>query len=225
MKKYILISFVSISIFLLSFNSCDKLGLEDSTDNISVVSTKPVITLEGSIINSVLLNGSYEDAGSDATAGSNTVSMEIVSGNVDIKTKGFYVVTFRAVNEYDWVTFAYRSVLVHDGNPYVETLSELYKTGSDFLNINSTITKIEEKPGYYEMQNVWPGQEAEFPIYFADKGNNKTFGVVPGVDEVYGRYFGEATLVGNDLVFELVYYPPQTGLRTTKTATWNPKTK
>ncbi|MEA2043717.1 MAG: DUF5011 domain-containing protein [Bacteroidota bacterium] len=196
MNKNIL-KYLAIVIFALSFGACDLVIDEDTTENISIVSVKPVITVLGEQIISMEVGGSYTDAGADADAGDNDFDLEIVSGNVDPSTAGFYLVTYKAENEYNWVSYAYRSVLVHDGTPYYEDISGGYKAGnqtSEGYQFESQVAEAEGLNGYWTITNVWLEEGVTAPIYFADNDDG-TYSVVPYEHERKGIIFGTAEKV------------------------------
>jgi len=162
---------------------------KDTTANVSTVTYKPVLTLNGDQIMSLPVGGTYEEKGVDAVAGDSTLAYEIVSGEVDPNTPGFYIVTYKATNSYGWSTYAYRAVLVYEGEPYKRDISGEYM----FNNIidHQNVTKY-SVPGYWQIGNAWGAEGVSFPVIFADTGDGVHFGIVPDEHEAKGRYSGTA---------------------------------
>ena len=171
---------------------------KDTTGNVSKISYKPVMTLKGDPIISMKVGSTYTEEGVDAYAGDTLLSYEIVSGEVDPNTAGFYVVTYKATNGFGWSSYAYRAVLVHDGTPYEGDISGNYKKGFFY---NTTIQKY-SVDGYYKIDNVWQQQGVTIPVIFADMGDGINFGIVPGECDL-GFYSGTATLNGAVLTFHI----------------------
>ena len=131
MMKNKLLSIIIVGIVVLFIlQACNLVYDKDTTSEISSVSVKPEIILLGEPIMSLKLGETYNDEGVKAVAGENEVIVEIESGKVDQNTLGFYVVTYKAANEFGWNSYAYRAVLVHDGSPYeTEEIGGNYKIG------------------------------------------------------------------------------------------------
>ncbi len=189
MKKRIIIFLSAIILFA---TGCELFVDIDTTANVSYVSTKPVITLLGDPIISFEVGGSYVEEGVEAYAEDTLLDYEIVSGEVDPNTEGYYVVTYRAVNGFGWESFAYRAVLVHDGTPYEGDISGVYKP-----NLTSPGMEVSKHSinGYYDVSTFWfeAGELIDFPIVIADKGDGVHFGIVPSENEEKGRVVsGEA---------------------------------
>jgi len=192
-----------IGLLMSIVSSCEMIIDNDTTGGISAVSTKPTVVLLGEPIMSIQQGETYTDAGVGAEAGDNAVNVEIISGEVNPNEIGFYVVTYRAENEYGWQTYAYRSVLVHDGTPYNnETIEGRYKVGFSF---KETVEK-HSVFGYWSMSNFMPKTGAEFPILFAEQPDG-TLTVVPDEHPTYGRYTGYGKFESNKLTFTLNISP------------------
>ena len=206
MKKYFFIVLILLLPFLFVFNSCNLLWDKDTTDSISLVSTKPVVKLLGESIISMQKGATYKEEGIEAYVGDTLLergagqsAWEIESGEVDPNNLGFYVVTYKAVNGFNWATYAYRAVLVHDGTPYQqEEIGGDYGIGWFF---ETTIEKY-EKDGYWLMSNVWDEEGVVFPIIFAED-NDGSLGIAPGVHETKGRYMGTGEFTGDSIKFIL----------------------
>lgn len=200
MKNKITI-FLSL-IILISISSCQYYKDIDTTGNVSYVSTKPVITLLGDPIMSLQAGSNYVDAGVEAYATEDTVlNAEIVSGEVDANTVGFYVVTYKATNGFNWSSYAYRSVLVHDGTPYALDIAGSYRIGFNFF---ADIQKY-SIDGYWEMTNVFAEEGVTLSIIFADMGDGVNYTLVPGEHETKGKYSGTAVKSGNKMIFTITF--------------------
>jgi hypothetical protein len=204
MKRKFYILIVSMS-FL--FSSCEvKEWFFDvkTTDSVSSVSVKPLMILVGEPIISLQEGGTYVEEGvlaSEVSLGENDLqtSTIIESGNVDVNVKDFYTVTYKSENTFNWVSYVYRSVLVHDGTPYSEEIGyDDFYFGFEF---DAVVTKHSIN-GYWTITSnnllQEPGTDEELTIIFADKeGGN--YGIVSGVHPTKGRYFGTAIRIYKDL--------------------------
>jgi len=205
MKKIFYIFVLLFVVSLISFNSCNMVWDMDTTDSISSVSTKPVIEVLGEPIISIEKGQTYVDAGIKVEAGDNTFGSGIEEGaEVNANEIGYYVVAYWATNQYDWTSYAYRAVLVHDGIPYGDDISGDYKVGNynpntggyQFQTQIRKYTGIEEE-GYWEIDNVWIEDNVNIPLVFADKGDGN-YGVVPVEDDSKGILFGTAKIINDD---------------------------
>lgn len=220
--------FIVILFVLSLFSSCEMIIDKDTTEDVSTLSVKPIITVLGDPIISLEEGQSYTDAGIEVYAGENDFTHEIASGEVNPNQLGFYVVTYRAVNEYDWESFAYRSVLVHDGSPYKnEELAGTYKPNALSgevvpLSVTEKHPINGEENGFWKIDNAWDGPGVNFPIIFCESPLSDTLNVVPQVHPEKGRYFGYGfykveppeTIWGDTLKylnFNLEIYPPEGG--------------
>lgn len=203
MKKRIIIFLSAIILFA---TGCELFVDIDTTDNVSYVSTKPVITLLGDPIISFEVGGNYVEEGVEAYAEDTLLDYEIVSGEVDPNTEGYYVVTYRAVNGFGWESFAYRAVLVHDGTPYEGDISGIYKP--NLASPNSMEVSKHSVNGYYDVEAFWfeASEFVDFPIIIADKGDGVHFGIVPSESEDKGRVFGEVVLGSYGGIPTLTFY-------------------
>lgn len=211
MKKIYLITLV---IIFFVFNSCNLIIDVDTTNEISEVSIKPVVTLLGEPVISLPVGGTYTEEGIEAYVGDSLVDYVIVSGNVNVNQEGFYVVTYLAENQFGWATYAYRAVLVYQGSAYGNDIAGNYRVGFFFY---SDISKHSVN-GYWEMDNVWAEDGVDLPIIFADNGDN-TYGIVPGEHPSKGRYSGTAVKTALGIDFVLTVISPD-GILTDKTFEW-----
>ena len=169
--------------------------------DISQVSVKPYIVLVGDYINSIPLNGNYTEQGvlaSEVKEGDNDLDYEIVEGEVNTDVAGFYVVTYKATNSYGWSSYAYRAVLVYDGNPddYID-ISGTYRQGQEDIDDEyGDVTKDTEHKGYWIFENIYTNAQP-IPAIVADLGNGENYMVVPGESEIHGcKYEGDIIKVG-----------------------------
>jgi hypothetical protein len=210
--KFIYILFI---LFLLTTYSCNMFFDNDTTNEISELSIKPVVKLLGDPIISIPVGGNYTEEGIEAYVGDKLVDYSIVSGNVNPNQEGFYVVTYSAKNQYGWTSYAYRAVLVYSGEPYGSDIDGNYKVGFLFY---TTISKY-PIDGYWQMENVWAEENVDFPIIFADNGDD-TYTIIPGEHPEKGRYTGYGEKNGNNVVFHLLVVSPE-GDETRKNFTWS----
>ena len=68
----------------------------------------------------------YSPAG-DQPEAIEQLTASIVDGEVNADVPGFYVVEYNAINQFGWLSYVYRSVLVYEGDPYGEDISGTYK--------------------------------------------------------------------------------------------------
>lgn len=208
-KKYI-----TIFIILLTGYSCNIIIDKDTTDEISSVSIKPVVELIGSPIMSLPVGSTYTEEGLNALVGDSIVDYQIISGNVNPNAEGFYVVTYKAENQFGWATYAYRSVLVYSGSPYNTDIAGNYIKG---FNFSEDISKY-SVDGYWQITNVLQEEGAVLPIIFADRGNN-LYGIVPGNHPTKGKYSGSAVKSSNKITFYIHFTSPE-GIETDVTLEW-----
>ncbi len=211
-----IVHIIIIGVFgLFLIQSCEMIVDIDTTNNLSSVSTKPVIELLGEPIIEMQVGGAYTEEGIHATAGDTVLEYTIVEGNVNSNVEGYYVVTYEAVNGFGWSSRAYRAVLVHDGSPYGDDI-----TGTYFINYVLPVSTINKSNinGYWQISNVWGEGGVDFPITFADNGNG-TYGVVPDTHPTKGFYLGTGIKTGNNINFILDVVSPG-GIKTQKTFLW-----
>jgi len=222
MKRYKTVLLALYGFTALFVSSCELIVDKHTTAEISAISVKPTVVLLGEPIISLLQGSAYSDAGVGAEAGSNNVSVDIVSGEVNANTEGLYVVTYRAENEYGWASYAYRTVLVHDGTPYEnELIGGNYKIGFKY---NETITE-HSVFGFWQMSSVVDNANVKFPVVFAE-ATDGTLVIVPGVDTSFGRYSGTGEFVISGSTKKIKFklnIIPLTGEPYTKNIEWTRK--
>ena len=212
MKKFALL-IISLVVII---TSCNLLWDKDTTDHVSMVSCKPNVKLLGDQLMSLPVGGSYTEQGIEAYACDTPLTYTIVSGNVDPSNAGFYLVTYKAVNSFGWATYAYRAVLVYDGNPYLTDIGGNYKRGFYF---HATISK-DAVYGFWDMDNCWIEEGVTFPIVMAEDPNNVGhFVIVPGSHPSKAKFYTGYAVVGDSLtvVLNIVDY---NGQSLTKTFKW-----
>jgi len=198
----ILIFILGISIF----SSCQMFIDKDITNELSVISTKPIMEIQGKPILSLKVGENYIDAGVKAYGGDSIFDSKIVEGEVNPNEAGFYVVTYEGVNGFNWKSYAFRAVLVYENDdPYFFDISGTYTGGNilDVAGVNPIISKYTEDAevtGYWKMTNVWKATGIEFPIVFADLSDGN-YGVVPGVHPTKGKYTGTGHYIYNPSPF------------------------
>ena len=203
--------------FALIFASCNILWDVDTTDHVSMISCKPTVKLIGDEFMSLPVGSSYTEQGVEAYACDTPLTYTIVSGNVDPNTKGLYFVTYKAENSFGWTTYAYRTVLVYSGSPYITDIEGNFRVGFLF---NATITK-NDVAGFWNMDNCWAEEGVTFPITMAEDPNNPGhFIIVPGSHPTKAKsYSGYADFSNNKLtiVLNIIDYE---GKSSTKTFQW-----
>jgi len=179
---------VSALILLSSFFllSCEK---DDSTVNISSITTYPLITLKGEEWVVIPQGGTYTDPGVEATIGDEPVEV-VVTNSPDPNTPGVYETTYTATNKEGYSASVTRKVGVISPETAAMDISGQYKRNAGAGGI-STITKL--GPGYYQTDNVGgvavPGPEVTVR-FFHYEGNTlygppqdvqgSTFSVIDG---------------------------------------------
>ncbi len=199
-NRIVKIILVPAMLALITLQACELIIDKDTTNNISIVSTKPVVTLLGEPVMEMTIGGTYVEQGIMAMAGDTVLDYTILEGVVDPQTADFYAVTYQASNGFGWATKAYRAVLVHDGEPYDVDITGNYKKGFAY---KTSIEKAQIN-GYWMIKNVYQEIGTEVPIWFADKGDG-TYGIVPDIHSTKGFYTGTAVRVGTKITFTIMF--------------------
>ncbi len=186
-----------ISVFILFLGGCSLFFDKDTTMDVSEVSVKPYVVLVGDYINSIPKGGNYVEQGvlaSEVKEGDNDLTYEIVEGEVDTSVPGFYVVTYKATNKYGWSTYAYRAVLVYEGNPDEYTdISGSYRQGTEgSTEVHWEVERYPDAKGFWMMENVYSIGNPISAIV-ADLGNATDYMIVPDFSPTFGRYEGIIT--------------------------------
>jgi hypothetical protein len=112
---------------------------EDETDNVSFVTTYPVITLSGPSLYATPLGTAFSDPGVAAFVGTNEVTV-VTSGEVDVTAPGVYALTYQATNADGFSRTASRQVIVYDPATNAVDLSGQYRRAA--TGAVATVTKI-----------------------------------------------------------------------------------
>jgi hypothetical protein len=144
--KYITSAFLLILSF--GFSSCEK---DDDTENVSTVTTYPIVTLKGDEFVSIPVGGTFNDPGVNATIGG--AAVEPVKGGdaIDPSKPGVYIVTYTATNPEGFSTIAKRYVGVIAPDAAALDLSGNYKRNAGALGV-SKVTKV--GTGLYTTDNI-----------------------------------------------------------------------
>ena len=132
MKKIFKISFCITLFFFISCESAE-------TDNVSFVTTYPVISVEGDQIYITPKGTPYEDPGASASVGEESVELD-VNGDVDTSTPGLYPILYSATNTDGFSRVASRQVVVYDPATDAVDLSGDYLRAATGVTV--TVTKI-----------------------------------------------------------------------------------
>lgn len=217
---------------LISITSCYLFIDKNETASISYVSYKPIIKLKGPELMSLKKGTPYVEYGAEVTVGDTTNYPYTVKNVPNTDSAGLYIVEYIAVNGFGWQSIARRPVLVYVDTAYSPNadISGEYQSPLTIPRYKSKVTKA-ETPGFYIMSNFVPEGDKEIPCYLVDRGNNKTFEIVPGKDSGWGKYSGYFDYVKVSGKFRLtgkvtfVKVDPQTGVVNTsnKNYTWYKK--
>lgn len=154
------LTYAGVAALLLATAACKK----DDTDNVSVVRTYPLITLNGPTVSIVQVGSSYTDPGVTATLGGQAQTPR-VTGSVNTAAQGVYTIRYSARNPEGDSVFTLRSVAVIDTNQALPDLSGSYvRTATGGI---SMVTKV--RKGLYITDNLGavPAPSASiFPAYF-----------------------------------------------------------
>lgn len=155
-----------IALTLFAAFSCEE---DKVTEGISSITFYPVITLKGEQWNQVPVGGTFTDPGATATEGETEIQVK-VSGTVDTKTPGVYVITYDAVNKDGYSSTEYRYIGVISPTASVDITGN-YKRNAGAEGV-SKVTKV--SGNLYRADNVGgvavpaPGDAVLF--YYFDKG-------------------------------------------------------
>ena len=155
-----------IVLTLFAAMSCEE---DKVTEGISTITNYPVITLKGEQWNQVAVGGAFTDAGAIATEGDKEIAVK-VTGTVDTKTPGVYVLEYEAVNKDGFSSVEYRYIGVISAAATTD-LTGSYKRNAGANGI-SKVTKV--SGNLYKADNVGgvavpsPGDAVFF--YYFDKG-------------------------------------------------------
>jgi hypothetical protein len=131
----------------LGLTSCEK----DETDNISKVTTYPVITVKGDQFVSIPVGGTFTDQGASGTVGGAPVEPVKSGDNVDASKPGVYIITYTATNAEGFSVTANRYVGVIAADAAALDLTGNYKRNAGAFGV-SKVTKIGS--GHYTTDNI-----------------------------------------------------------------------
>ncbi|WP_353717919.1 DUF5011 domain-containing protein [Dyadobacter sp. 676] len=165
MKKGIKLLMVALTLFAAF--SCDE---DKVTEGISTITYYPIITLKGDQWNVVKVGGTFTDAGATAKEGDKDIEVK-VTGSVDTKTPGVYVIQYDAVNKDGYSSTEYRYVGVISNAAWGVDISGSYKRNAGAFGV-SKVTKVAEN--LYRSDNVGgvavPAPSDAVLFYYFDKG-------------------------------------------------------
>ncbi len=191
MNKHKIISISLIATALMYLSSCNLVFDKDDTEGTSAVSVKPVVEVIGDRVISMKKGGTYNEQGIKVEdAHGNEYENNIVSGEVDPNKPDMYIVTYKAWNQYDWASYAYRGVLVYEGDPYQTDIAGNYKD----IKTGIIKTKVYKSKitGYWVIDNAFQeGTEVapkrQIKLQFAEiPGQAGHFKLVPIEHPVHG---------------------------------------
>ncbi|HWV32331.1 MAG TPA: DUF5011 domain-containing protein [Dyadobacter sp.] len=160
------IKLIMIALTLFAAFSCEE---DKVTEGISSITYYPVITLKGEQWNQVAVGGTFTDPGATAKEGDTEIQVK-VSGTVDTKTPGVYVITYDAVNKDGYSSTEYRYIGVISAAATTDITGSYQRNGG--ANGVSKVTKV--SGNLYRADNVGgvavpaPGDAVLF--YYFDKG-------------------------------------------------------
>lgn len=160
------IKLIMIALTLFAAFSCEE---DKVTEGISSITYYPVITLKGEQWNQVAVGGTFTDPGATAKEGETEIQVK-VTGTVDTKTPGVYVLTYDAVNKDGYSSTEYRYIGVISAAATTDITGSYQRNGG--ANGISKVTKV--SGNLYKADNVGgvavpaPGDAVLF--YYFDKG-------------------------------------------------------
>jgi len=160
------IKLIMIALTLFAAFSCEE---DKVTEGISSITYYPVITLKGEQWNQVAVGGTFTDPGATAKEGETEIQVK-VTGTVDTKTPGVYVITYDAVNKDGYSSTEYRYIGVISAAATTDITGSYQRNGG--ANGVSKVTKV--SGNLYKADNVGgvavpaPGDAVLF--YYFDKG-------------------------------------------------------
>lgn len=146
-NKFKFITSAFLLLLTLGFSSCET----DETDNVSKVTTYPIVTLKGDEFVSIPVGGTFSDQGVNATIGGAAVDPAVGGDAVDASTPGVYIITYTATNPEGFSTVAKRYVGVIAPDAASKDLSGDYKRNAGALGV-SHVVKV--GTGLYTTDNI-----------------------------------------------------------------------
>ncbi|MCF0070430.1 DUF5011 domain-containing protein [Dyadobacter sp. CY261] len=155
-----------IALTLFAAFSCEE---DKVTEGISTITNYPVITLKGEQWNQVAVGGSFTDPGAIATEGETEIDVK-VSGSVDTKTPGVYVIQYESVNKDGYSSVEYRYIGVISPAATAD-ITGSYKRNAGAFGV-SKVTRV--AGNLYKADNVGgvavPSPSEAVFFYYFDKG-------------------------------------------------------
>ena len=201
-KKIIYLASMSL---LLLVMSCD----DETTDDISFVTSYPTFEIEGGSIVSIVAGGSFTDPGVTATEGGEPLEVTTV-GSVDPTTPGLYTLQYSAVNSDGFVGTATRRVVIT-----AEDVSDVDLSGTYVRTTNENIvTKLAD--GFYSTTNG-SGDANKIAYSFIHTGGNNLL-LPPQPTQFGSRIQGTGTLTATGYSVTIVFMDaPYEGLTFNRT--------
>lgn len=199
-----------ITMFAVLLVSCN----DDSTDNVSFVTSYPTFAMEGDAILSVIKGSPFVDPGVTATEGETEIDV-ITEGTVDTTTPGVYTITYSATNSDGYQGSTSRTVVVTDEDVSGTDLSGNYKRNNNPALPTNTVTKIVS--GYYQASNG-SGDGNNIAVKFIHTGGTNL--IIPVQPSQFGRIqgTGQITATGYTCVISLID-PPNAGINLNRSFT------
>ncbi|RYY99710.1 MAG: DUF5011 domain-containing protein [Chitinophagaceae bacterium] len=189
MKKFLSI-FLAGALLLGSCKKDDPVYTEDRV-GISRVTRFPNFTMNGDQFMSILVGGTYTEAGVTATEGGSALTVA-TSGTVDPTTVGVYDITYSATNKDGFAGSVTRTVAVLPAaeQPGVNIAGRYQNIGSF-----PYVAQMDKRaPGLYYVDNIWGGGSgAIIPAYVITVDGQNL--IVPETSlSSYGGVVGTGTL-------------------------------
>lgn len=178
--KYSRLTYLTFVLVLLTLASCE----EETTDDVSFITTYPEFTLEGGDIIFATVADGYSEPGVTAKEGEKTLELTI-TGEVDPATPGYYAVTYSATNSDGFTGSATREVIITSEDISETDLSGSYVRGTTA----NTVTQV--VPGYYHASNG-SGDGNNVVMNFVHIGGDDL--VIPLQPSQYGNISGTGTI-------------------------------
>lgn len=148
MKRHLRYSYLIIfALFSFTFMGCDK----EDTDNLSKITTYPLIEVKGDQFVSIPVGGTFSDQGVNATVGGTPVESVKSGDAVDVNTPGVYIITYTATNAEGFSVSTNRYVGVIASDAAALDLTGNYKRNAGALGV-SKVTRL--GVGHYTSDNV-----------------------------------------------------------------------
>lgn len=178
--KYLRSIYLPFALTCFFLASCE----EETTDDVSFVTTYPEFTLEGGQIIFATVAEGYTEPGVTAMEGETSLQLT-VTGEVDPSTPGYYAITYSATNSDGFDGSATREVIITSEDISGTDLSGSYVRGTT----PNTVTQV--VPGYYHATNG-SGDANNVAMNFVHIGGNDL--LIPEQSSPYGPISGTGTI-------------------------------